>query len=335
MDSHWSDKNVAAAVVTALANGQMRGLVLSAGWGLAGLAVGYCIARRRLRERRASSTIDTMHTLHPVLAAAHRGRKRSLGDGLRRRSSALPAGHLSRVVRVVLTGGPCGGKSSVLSHLMRTACDAGYDVLVVPETATIMFNGGVQVPASEADVVNFQAQLMRVQLASERAFTSIAERTGHPTIIVMDRGLLDGKGYLPKPEMWEQILTKHGVTEEYLLKRYDAIVHLVSSADGAEAHYKWGNVHDDDGRAVFRRENAEQARELDAKMRACWEAHPEHHVIGNQYGSFASKMEAATEAVMRLALKLQPADAPDPRPRTIEHSERHLDDMPGVPTRIA
>ena len=157
------------------------------------------------------------------------------------------AGGLLRVVRVVLTGGPCGGKSSCLSHLMRTACAAGYDVLVVPEAATLLFNGGVELPRCEAEVLNFQQQLMRVQLASERAFTSIAERTGRPTIVVMDRGLLDGKGYVPSAELWAQIISRHGVDEQYLLDRYDAIVHLVTSAEGAERHYKQGYVTDDDG----------------------------------------------------------------------------------------
>jgi predicted ATPase len=295
---------------------------------LGSAALGALLAVLLARRWYDAPMVDTSHSLDPHLLAASRPRPRS-----RRLTPKQESEQLSRVVRVVLTGGPCGGKSSCLSHLMRTACVDGYDVLVVPEVATLLFNGGVQLPRCEADVVNFQSQLMRVQLASERAFTSIAERTGRPTIIVMDRGLLDGKGYVETPDMWAKVIARHGVDDCYLLNRYDAIVHLVTSADGAEAYYKQGHVTDDDGRAVFRAETAEQARALDAKMRSCWSSHAEHHVIHNK-GSFVAKMEAATAAVMAVARRLQPAESTEARPRIDQPSPFHDDDMPGVPRRV-
>lgn len=299
---------------------------------LGSAAVGAILATLFVRRWYGAPPIDTSHSLDPRLLAASRPRPRS-----RRTAKYVKepqTDQLARVVRVVLTGGPCGGKSSCLSHLMRTACTDGYDLLVVPEVATLLFNGGVQLPGCEADVVNFQSQLMRVQLALERAFTSIAERTGRPTIIVMDRGLLDGKGYVDTPEMWAKVVARHGVDDQYLLDRYDAIVHLVTSADGAEQYYKSGHVADDDGRAVFRSESAEEARALDARMRSCWSSHAEHHVIHNGYGSFASKMEAATAAVMAVARKLQSLESPTARPRIDGPSPFHDDDMPGVPRRV-
>lgn len=303
---------------------------------LAAAAIGsvcaYCLTRAYyLRRQRELAMINTLHSLHPGLLAVSAPRM-----PLDRRKSTVfvsPDG-FTRVVRVVLTGGPCGGKSSSLSNLMRAATKAGYDVLVVPETATMLFNGGVQFPSTVDDQVNFQAQLMRMQLAAERAFTAIAERTGRATILVMDRGLLDGKGYLPSLEMWTKILERHNVDEEYLLGRYDAIIHLVSSADGAEQFYKSGNVTDDEGRAVFRRETLEEARALDCKMRECWAAHPEQHIIDNRHENFHAKMQAATAAVMQVALKLQPPGSPEHRPRTIPPSPLHNDDFPGVPRRV-
>lgn len=298
-----------------------------------GVALGYALAREHFRRREVElsrRTRSDQHNLNPALIASTRARK----AGVRANSVHIgPGGKFARVVRIVLTGGPCGGKSSVLSHLMLTATEAGYDVLVVPETATLMFNGGIQFPASDEDQVNFQAQLMRIQLANERAFTSIAERTGRPTIIVMDRGLLDGKGYMPKPEMWDDIIARHKIDDRYILGRYDAVVHLVTAADGAEKFYKYGKVSDDAGRVVFRRETPEQARELDKRMRSCWEAHPNHHVIGNEFGSFMAKTRAATDAMMSVALKLQPA-LDGPRPKTVENSPRHMDDMVGAPRAV-
>ena len=119
----------------------------------------------------------------------------------------------THVVRLALTGGPCAGKSSALSALVETATEAGFDVYVVPETATTLFNNG----CSAADfgrlgsrfVVEFQTSLMTMQLWKERAFTRAAAATGRPSILIMDRGLLDSKGYCAAAE-WAAVLAEVG-----------------------------------------------------------------------------------------------------------------------------
>ena len=40
------------------------------------------------------------------------------------------------------------------------------------------------------------------------------------------------------------------------------VIHLVTAADGAEKHYKFGHTTDDAGLAVFRRETPAIAREV-------------------------------------------------------------------------
>ena len=134
------------------------------------------------------------------------------------------------VVRIALTGGPCAGKSSALEHLRKAATSRGFDVMTAPETATVIFNTGYQFPTADADNVEaqraeFQATVARLQLQMERNLLSLAALTGRPTIMVFDRGVLDGKGYMEDKE-WAQLLEKltdskgNPVTEEYLLNRY-------------------------------------------------------------------------------------------------------------------
>lgn len=38
--------------------------------------------------------------------------------------------------KIVLTGGPCGGKSTGLSKIEQELTEKGYKVFIVPETAT-------------------------------------------------------------------------------------------------------------------------------------------------------------------------------------------------------
>ena len=85
----------------------------------------------------------------------------------------------------------------------------------------------------------------------------------------------------------------------------DGVVHLVTAADGAPKFYKRGNVTDDSGNTVFRKETVEEAVELDVKMRQVWEMHPRQHIIRNT-GSFSAKMDATAGTVISLALESHP-----------------------------
>ena len=83
---------------------------------------------------------------------------------------------------------------------------------------------------------------------------------------------------------------------------------MVTAADGATEYYKYGTVKDDSGNVVIRRETPEQAVALDLKMRECWKAHPQLHVVGNGPGGFGEKLESAAAVVLQLAEKTHPVE---------------------------
>ena len=212
-----------------------------------------------------------------------------------------------------LTGGPCGGKSSSLEHIRQEATTKGFDVYTAPEVATLLFNSGIQYPLGQDDqILEFQKSLCRIQLHVERNFTSIIEKTGRPSILIMDRGLLDVKGYIP-PSTWNTVLEhldgeNKPLTEEYCLGRYCGVVHLVTAADGAPEYYKFGTTTDDSGNVVQRRENISEAIDLDVQMRTAWEKHPNHYIIHNAEGqTFQEKLNVATSAILSLAEQTHPS----------------------------
>ena len=221
------------------------------------------------------------------------------------------------VVRVVLTGGPCAGKSSALSHLTEAATKEGFDVLTAPETATLLHNCGHPFPNPSAPGFvpykrTFQDSILKLQLALERSMTSLAAKTGRPTILIFDRGLLDCKAYLTAEEWGELVSAQQdprgSLSEEYMLARYDGCVHLVTAADGAANFYKCGATTDDHGNVVTRLETPEQAIESDRRLVRIWSAHPRHTVVRNE-GSFQAKLEAATRAVLEIARETHPIEA--------------------------
>lgn len=169
----------------------------------------------------------------------------------------------TQVIRIVLTGGPCAGKSSSLVQLTEAAKRDGFDVYAAPETATLVFNSGVEWPSPDDPrfhdkVLIFQKALFKLQLQLERSMTNMAACTGRPSIIVFDRGLLDGKAYMTS-EGWQAlldgvahegrdvVLLGSEISEDYILSRYDGVVHLVTAADGAVGFYKSGRTHDNLG----------------------------------------------------------------------------------------
>eukprot|EP00930_Biecheleria_cincta_P005622 TRINITY_DN106555_c0_g1_i1.p1 TRINITY_DN106555_c0_g1~~TRINITY_DN106555_c0_g1_i1.p1 ORF type:complete len:301 (+),score=50.76 TRINITY_DN106555_c0_g1_i1:43-945(+) len=250
---------------------------------------------------------DPLHHLLPHLQS--RGHAETPGTVGTMAPSRRPAE--THVVRIALTGGPCAGKSSALEHIIKTAKKHGFDVYCAPETATIIFNSGVttDIFSCPNGVFVFQEGLARMQLQMERALTKAAAVTGRPSILVMDRGLVDGKAYMDEQE-WKKLLEviggggdgySNGVDEEYLLQRYDAVVHMVTAADGAESFYKWGKTTDDTGNIVVRSEPPELARSLDKKLQGVWSNHKNHIVITNDGSGFAAKLDAVSNAVISVA----------------------------------
>ena len=185
-------------------------------------------------------------------------------------------------IRIVVTGGPCGGKSTALAYLKKTAEARGYLVLVVGETATELIGGGVAPWTCESNAA-YQACQLHLQKEKERVFVQAAAgMESEKILILLDRGLLDNRAYMTEEE-FAHILALRKETQEEYLAAYDAVFHLVTAAEGAEAFYTTANN-------AARTETPEEARRLDARLREAWSAHPYHIVIANE-GSFADKMK--------------------------------------------
>jgi len=208
------------------------------------------------------------------------------------------------ITRIVLTGGPCGGKSSAYSKMQEALTADGYSVYFAPEVPTILINGGClpqlisSFGASEkgdhAPLVEFETQLLSLQLQQEKSFNGIAASSGKKSVVFYDRGTMDIPAYLPggrKGKQWQSILEANGWTEEEFLSRYDMVLHLVTAANGAEKFYTTENN-------AARTETAEQARALDAKMAGCWEGSNMKY-IDNSTG-FPEKMQRCVDEVRKV-----------------------------------
>jgi len=178
---------------------------------------------------------------------------------------------------IVITGGPCGGKSTGLAVLSQELTGRGYKVLVSPESATKLIVGGAKCGEGELPPAEFQEEILLDTLSQEERFFSIARRyrdQGRKVVILCDRGAMDGKAY-SENGAFETMIGNFGLTCRNLSDdRYHAVMHLQTAALGAEKFYTLENNS-------ARTETPEVARALDARTLLAWQCHQHPRVIDN------------------------------------------------------
>ncbi len=184
--------------------------------------------------------------------------------------------------KIVVTGGPCAGKTTGLSWIQNTFSQRGWKVLFVPETATELITGGVA-PWTCGTNLDYQVGQMRLQVIKEEIFRAAAETMPDERIlIVCDRGALDNKAYM-NDEEFATVLNRLQLDEVELRDSYDAVFHLETAAKGAVEAYTFANN-------AARYETPEEACALDDRLIAAWTGHPHLHVIGNST-NFEAKLQ--------------------------------------------
>lgn len=199
-------------------------------------------------------------------------------------------GHLH--VGIVITGGPCAGKTTAMSKLQLRLSDMGFAVYIVPELATLTITGGAA-PGSmnRANFVAWETAILRAQLHLEDCFAEIATHcaANQHSVLLCDRGTMDVLAYVGH-DTFHEILEENGWTIPQLRdRRYNAVVHLVTAAIGAEDFYTLENNK-------ARMETVDRAREIDGKLSRAWVGHNSLHIVENS-GSFEEKMVRVTQAV--------------------------------------
>lgn len=189
------------------------------------------------------------------------------------------------MLKIVITGGPCAGKTTLIGMLGPELVRRGKTVHVLEECATEILAQGLT-PDTCGSVLAFQRHVFDRQLKKEEALESLSD----DVIVLLDRGLMDNAGYLPDEDL-DMLLEERGMTREDAYARYDAVIHLVTAAIGAEEYFSHAtNEH--------RLEGVDEAVRVDKALLRGWSGHPNLQVIDNQ-GTFDDKLDRAVKAVLK------------------------------------
>lgn len=205
---------------------------------------------------------------------------------------------MKKITKIVLTGGPAGGKTTLTSRLVKELTARGYRVIIVPEAATELISQfGIKPFGNCLTMFDFQYFVVGSQLHKEKMAEDAAQLVPEEKVLIIcDRGVLDDKAYVSQKE-FDQVISRFNVTEKELLNSYDAVIHLVSSSKGAEYAYNYDNA--------ARYETLEQAREKEDQTLLCWRKHKNRVLIGNSF-NFENKIRKAMNEVYNILGEIPP-----------------------------
>lgn len=187
--------------------------------------------------------------------------------------------------RIAVTGGPGGGKTTAADFFRR---EIGEQVIIVPEAATILFQGGF--PRSRQPEASRFAQTAIFHVQRHLEDVQAALYPGRT--LLCDRGTIDGAAYWPgEPHHYFEAV---GTSFEAELRRYDAVIFFETAAAGGSS-IEGGNP--------TRNETLEEAVALDAALRRLWSRHPRFMLVPN-HQSFFKKISLGLEALQNMVSQL-------------------------------
>lgn len=177
-----------------------------------------------------------------------------------------------KIFKIVLTGGPCAGKTKVFKAITDYLKENDFYVITVGETATELIKNKIIPSDNKNHIMLFQDLVLKNQYIKENIAETYAKNIDNkkPTIILYDRGIMDNRAYLETDEEFEMILENNNLNGFDLLNNYDLVIDLVSTASLMPEEYKLDEV---------RFESVEEARYLDYKTTMAWLGHPNMKIV--------------------------------------------------------
>ena len=141
---------------------------------------------------------------------------------------------------------------------------------------------------------------MKLQMDLEQIFIDVAQMAQLHTIILIDTGAMDGQAYINE-DVWQAILDETGWSTIQLRdKRYEAVVHLMTAAEGAEEFFMTGSNQ--------REDSIERARTIDRRLIEAWVGHPQFNIVKNTKKGFKTKIDYCLKRVLSFIGMPQPTN---------------------------
>ena len=207
---------------------------------------------------------------------------------------------MNKIKKIVLTGGPCAGKTTALVKVIEHFSSLGYKVFTIPEVPTMFSQSGMDyLTKNRALFYEGEKATLEVQLALEDKFQRVDGKTRINVKITeteADVTDLNFLGYQISPQVWQQFVTD---SLAYCLN-YDIVAVCGSLPRGVspELFADWLNqLHQAGVKVVLDSSNAALTAGLKAKP---WLVKPNHRELEVWVGHPLNRLEEIIAAARQL-----------------------------------
>lgn len=187
---------------------------------------------------------------------------------------------MKKIKRIVFTGGPCAGKTSVIDIIQRKYPDK---FISVPEAASILYSGGFPKLNDKSSIIHTQRAIYFLL----REIEDMYEKAFPDKIQLCDRGSIDGIAYWPW-DASQTFLDSVNTTYEDELRRYDVLIYMRVPRN--PIFYSLSNTRVEDYKTAIM---------IDEKTEKAWEKHPFKFII-NDEEDFLTKVEKVIEIIKKV-----------------------------------
>lgn len=205
--------------------------------------------------------------------------------------------------KIVFTGGPCAGKTTIIDMVSKYLKEKDCEVLVVPETATQIFGIGIRYNMINS-IDKFQKIIYDFQRKQEEIIDNILnmnKNTNKKFIIIYDRGILDNKAYFDDHTGFDNLLGAAYNEIDYL-DNYDMVFNLITLADCNPKKYDLSSNE-------ARSEDKDLALKLDRKTSNAWAGHRNMNIINSsisieeEFEIIKNKLEETLDSINTREIK--------------------------------
>lgn len=194
---------------------------------------------------------------------------------------------MKRIIKCVLTGGPCAGKTTALKCMQKHFTEKGFRVLTVSETATDLLSGGIS--PFNMDNITFQYIVTSTMRFKESMMQLAAETVDEDNVLIIcDRAQMDNTAYMTEEQL-SALMQRMNTNIVEMRDGYDAVFHLETAALGDKKAYDSNFLSNE-----ARYESAREATETDHAILKGWTGHPHLRIIP-AFTDFDAKMERLLE----------------------------------------
>jgi len=203
----------------------------------------------------------------------------------------------NEVKEIIITGGPCSGKTKGIDFVKKKLEEMGWRVFAAREKATDVILGGVRdlqelAKKDPQKYLELQKSILQWQLDDAKNIRNLADIfKDEPRVILYDRGPQDNKAYVPEG-VFDGFLKELGLSARETCFDFDAVIYMVTAADGAERYYNLANT-------ARSEKDLQDVRDLDARTLAAYIGHPHLYIIDNST-DWNGKLERLFKAVLRV-----------------------------------